>query len=345
MTITLNDVARKVGVSVSTVSRVLNSKSDKYRISRVTRERVIKVAAELNYRPNQLARGLRLQRTHAIGLVIPDISNPFFAHVAKNIQIQSYKLGYTLIVCNTNENQETEIEQVDLLRSKGVDGFIVMPVGLESKHIQELLDDNVPLVLLDRCFEDLETNSILVDNYEGAFKVTEYIIRNGHRRIAIIQGLINTSTNNHRVNGYKDALRKYGIPISENLIVGKDFGKENGFIETKLLLKQSNPPTAIFSSSDLITLGALEAIYEEKLNIPDDISIVSFDDIDFAPYLVSPLTVVSQPRNMIGEMAVKLLLDDIRLEGKGEKKRIVLKPTLILRKSVSKLAMPVEIPV
>lgn len=337
MTITLKDVAKRAGFSVSTVSRVLNGRGYKHRISERTIQIIERVAGELDYRPNQLARGLRLKKTHAIGLVIPDISNPFFAHVSRIIQTESYKLGYTLMVCNTNENQDTEIEQILLLRSKGVDGFIIMPVGLESAHINELLNDNIPLVLLDRCFNDLKTNSVLVDNYTGAYQATEYLIECGHQRIAIIQGLPNTSTNNMRVKGYRDALAHYGIAVDEKLIVGKDYRRENGYIETKFLLNLTSRPTAIFCTSDLITLGTLDAIFEEHYRIPEDVSIVSFDDIDFAPFLFSPLTAVSQPKQLMGEMAVKLLLEDIKSRGGKEKSRIVLKPKLNIRKSVHNL--------
>ena len=340
MAVTLDDIAKKAKVSVTTVSRVLNSKNKKYRISDETQKRVLKAAGMLHYRPNELARGLRLKKTHTIGLIVPDISNPFFASVTRIIQTSAYKLGYSLIVCNTDENIKTEVEQVELLRSKGIDGFIIMPVGVYSKHIQALIADQVPFVLLDRSFDDIKINSVVVDNYSGAYNAIEHLVKYGHRRIAIIQGLANTYTNNARVKGYMDVLTSYGIPIDQKLIVGKDFRKENGYVETKLLLNLENPPTAIFTSSDLITLGALQAIMEEELNIPDDISLVAFDDTEFAPFLVTPLTSVNQPKELMGEISVKILIEDIRAKGKMEKKRITLKPELIIRKSVRPIAGP-----
>jgi len=334
MLITLNDIARKAGVSVSTVSRVLNRQSQKNRISSKTAKLVLKAAQELNYRPNQLARGLRLKKTHTIGLVVPDISNPFFAHVTRMIQKNAYNFGYSMIVCNTDEDIGTEIEQIDLLRGKGVDGYIIMPVGVENDHIIELIELDKPLVLLDRCFNDLETNSVVVDNYGGSNQATKYLIEQGHTRIAIIQGLINTSTNSERVNGYKDALKECGIPIDSKLIVGDDFRKDNGYIETKLLLSTSDSPSAIFTMSDLITLGALEAIEESDFTIPDDVSIISYDDIDFAPFLKAPLTAVRQPKETMGKVAVKLLIENIKSKGKNAKQKIVLKPELVIRDSV-----------
>lgn len=335
MAITITDIAAKANVSVSTVSRVLNKQAKKHRISKDTEQLVLQTAKELNYRPNHLARGLRLKKTQTIGLIVPDISNPFFAYVTRVIQTFAYGVGYSLIVCNTDENLKTEIEQIELLRSKGVDGFIIMPVGVKYDHLEQLLDDNIPLVLLDRCFDELETNSVVVNDYKGAFEAVEHLLDHGHRRIAIIQGLPNTYTNSARLKGYKDALAKYGISLDENLIVGNDFRKENGYIETKILLKLEHPPTAIFTTSDLITLGTLQAISEEGYKIPGDISIVAFDDTDFAPFLGAPLTAVSQPKELMGEIAVKLLIEDLKSKGQKDKKRIVLEPKLIIRKSVA----------
>lgn len=335
MVATVHDIAAKVGVSVSTVSRVLNSKAKSYRISKKTEKLVLQAAKDLNYRPNHIARGLRLKKTQTIGLVVPDISNPFFAYVTRTIQTCAAEFDYSLIVCNTDENQDTEIRQIELLRSKGVDGFLIMPVGIFYDHIKQLLDDHIPMVLIDRCFDDLKTNSVVVDDYKGAFEAVELLIKNGHRRIAMIRGLPDTYTTNARVNGYKDALTKYNLPVDEGLIVGNDFREENGYIETKFLLKQLNKPTAIFTSSDLITLGALKAIYEEKNRVPEDISLVAFDDTDYYTFLTCPLTAVSQPKDIMGQVAVKLLIDNIKNSGSEEKKRIVLEPELIVRKSVA----------
>jgi LacI family transcriptional regulator len=335
--IKLLDIAGKAGVSTSTVSRVLNDQTEKYRISNKTKNLVLRTAKDLNYRPNELARGLRLNRSHTIGLIVPDISNPFFAYIIHIIQIYASQSGYSLIVCNTNENIETEVEQIELLRRKGIDGYIILPVGTRYDHIQELIQNNRSVVILDRSIEELSVDTIVIDNYMGAFKAVENIIENGHTRIAIIKGLPNTYTTNERVKGYKDALKKYNIPVNKDYIVGKDFRKENGYTETKFLLSLETPPSAIFTTSDLITLGTFEAIFEMKLNIPEDISIVAFDDIDFAPFLVSPLTVVKQPREAMGKTAVKFLIDDIKSKNKMERKRIVLNPELIIRNSVKKL--------
>jgi LacI family transcriptional regulator len=340
MAVTLDDIAKRSGLSVSTVSRVINKKTKKYRISKKVELLVLKAAKELNYRPNQLARSLRLKKTQTIGLVAPDISNPFFAQIIKTIQAGLHQLNYSLVVCDSDENLELEVEHTNLLFSKGVDGLIVMPVGQHYSHFQYLLDNGIPVVTVDRGFDGLRTNMVVIDNHEGAFAAVEHLLRSGHRKIAIIQGLPDTFTSAGRLEGYKDALRKYGVPVDESLIVGKDFRKENGYIETKLLLQSPNRPTALFTTSDLITLGALQAIKEERLEVPRDVSLVAFDDLESADYFSCPITAVAQPKEILGEMAVKILIDEIHDPGKHEPRRIVLKPSLILRNSVRILSEP-----
>jgi LacI family transcriptional regulator len=340
MAVRLSDIAKKSGLSVSTVSRVINKKTKKYRISKEVEQLVLKAAKDLNYRPNQLARSLRLKKTQTIGLVAPDISNPFFAQIIKTIQTELHKLHYSLVVCDSDESLELEIEHANLLFSKGIDGLIVMPVGQQYDHFQFLLDNGVPVVTVDRGFDELKTSMVVIDNEDGAFAAVEHLIRSGHRRIAIIQGLPDTFTTNGRLKGYRDALKRYRVPVDESLIVGKDFRKENGYIETKFLLKSAQPPTALFTTGDLITLGAIEAINEERLRIPQDISLVAFDDLESASFFSCPITAISQPREALGEMAVKVLYDGIRNPGRSEPRKIVLKPSLVLRNSVRVIAGP-----
>ncbi len=333
MPVTLNDIAEKAGVSVSTVSRVLNKKGEKHRIGKDTRERILKTARELAYRPNQLARGLRLKKTNTLGLIAPDVSNPFFAFIIKRVQSIAHGLGYSLIVCNTDENLNQEIDHLNLLSRSRVDGLVAMPVGQSYTHFAEWHERGIPLVLLDRCFDEASVNSVVVDNRNGSKEAVEHLIGFGHQRIAFIQGLPNTLTNTMRLQGYREALEAHGIPYDESLVVGRDFRQENGYMETKLLLSRVNRPTALFATSDTITLGALQAIYEENLLIPEDISLIMFDDVDYAPYLRCPLTAVRQPKEMMGELGVKLLIEEIK-GGQQGGKRIMLKTKLVRRQSV-----------
>ncbi len=340
MASTLEDIAKKAGVSVSTVSRILNKKSKKYRISPKTESLVLNLAKGLNYTPNQLARGLRLKRTHSIGLIVPDISNPFFAAVTRAVQRAAHEMGYSLVVCDTDEDESQEIAHIKVLRSKGVDGMVVMPVGQNGSHLQQLIKDGLPLVVLDRIFDDLPCDSVVTDNYKGAYEAVDYLVKNGHSRIALIQGLPNTYTNKGRLNGYRDALKANNIAPDPRLVVGRDFRQESGYVETKILLSLEPRPTAIFATSDLITLGSLEAINEEGLRIPQDLSVIAFDDIDHVNFFKTPVTTVSQPKEIIGEVAIKLLIERIKNRNKGESRRIMLSPKLVERNSVLSLVRP-----
>ncbi len=333
--VTLHDIAEEVGVSAPTVSRVLNNKAEKHRISEETEDAVLEAAKKLKYKPNLRARGLRLQKTNTLGLVVPDVSNPFFASITKRVQKTAHELGYTVVVCNTDENIDMEVAQVNLLYRERVDGIIAMPVGSDYSHFADWVKRDIALVLLDRCFDAFEVDSVVVNNYKGAYEAIEHLILAGHERIAIIQGLVGTSTNDARVKGYRDALAANDIVVDGSMIVGGDFRQETGYMETKLLLNLDEPPTAIFLTSDLISLGALQAIDEEELSVPQDVSLIVFDDFEFAPFLKCPLTAVRQPKERMGEVAVKLLSDKLQGRVNNKPRRIVLQPELIVRESVA----------
>ncbi len=332
--ITLKTIARQLGISESTVSRVLNGKASKYRISKKTEQIILKTAKKLNFTPNPLARSLRLNKTDTIGLVIPDISNPFFSSIARNIEQEARKLGYSIILCDTEEDTKLEKDSLELLELRKVDGLIISPVGQTPDFIKKIYNNGMPIVIIDRYFPDLDIPYITSDNYKGAFEAISYLIENGHRIIACIQGLTHTSPNNERVRGYRDALIKNNIPVDETLIVGDSFGEQNGYLETKLLLKNEKNITAIFSVSNLISLGALRAIYEEGLKVPDDISIISFDDQPYSDYLATPMTTVTQKNKEMGQIAIKLLINQIESKIRFSSKSVILPTKLIKRKSV-----------
>jgi len=335
--VTLKSIADRLNVSVTTVSRVLNGKSDRYRISRETQELINTAAKELSYSPNQLARGLRLKRTNTIGYIIPDISNPFFSSIAKSVEKSARKLGYSILLCDSEEDTKIEENLLQLMIDRKVDGLIISPVGIEVNHLRRIAQKNIPIVLLDRYFPELNLPFVTSDNYKGAFEAVNMLIEYGHRRIACIQGLVNTSPNNDRVRGYIDAHKTHDLLVDKKLIVGDSFGEDNGYIETKLLLKQDNLPTALFAVSNLISLGAIRAISEEGLKIPDDISMVSFDDQPYSRFLSTPMTTVSQQNAQIGQIAIKLLIDQIESNRQLEPKGIFLPTKLISRDSVKRV--------
>jgi len=335
--ITLENIGELVGVSVTTVSRVLNGHSKKYRISDGTREKVQHAARELGYLPDQLARALRTRRTNTIGLVIPDISNPFFSTIARNIEIQARKNGTSIILSDSQEDTQLEIESLRLLQSRKVDGLIICPVGEECEHLKSIQHSGQPMVIIDRYFPDLECAYVVSDNYQGTMDAMSYLFDMNHKSIGFIQGRVNTSVNMDRIRGYRDAHLKYQITLDESLIVGDSFGKRNGYIGTKLLLNKKPRPTAIFAASNLISLGAMTAVQEEGLRIPEDISLISFDDQPYSEYLATPMTTVSQQTSEAGEIAFRLLQTQIKGEGEHSKEGIVLPTELVYRKSVIKL--------
>ncbi|MDP1676522.1 MAG: LacI family DNA-binding transcriptional regulator [Bacteroidota bacterium] len=337
MSTKLKDIAQKTGFSLSTVSRVLHKGSQKVSISAETTRIIKKTAEDLGYRPNIIARSLRTEQTHEIGILVPDISNPFFSTIVKNLASELRKFGYGTVVYDTDENTSLEEESLRQLLDKRVDGLIIAAVGQEAKHFKEIVKRGIPLVTLDRCFNDFDVDAVSVDNVYGAMIAVQYLLNEGHQRVAFIQGLPGTYASDERKKGYCKVLDIAGIPIDPTIIVGSDFRAFNGYIETKHLLSMKNPPTAIFSASDLITLGVLEALREEKKIIPQEISLVTFDDPYFTKYLSPAITAVAQPIERMVEIAVNLLFRRMK-NPKEQSRRVLLEPSLIIRNSVLRVS-------
>lgn len=337
MSTTLKDIAEKTQLSVSTVSRVLHDNSKKSKISIETQERVRQAAKDLGYRINTLARGLRLQKTFEIGVVVPDIANPFFSAMIKSLAGELRKSGYNFIVYDSDEDLAIERSAIKSLLEKRVDGLIIASVGQEFSHIEKIKEADIPLVMIDRCFDSLDIDSVSVDNVKGALSAVNYLINQGHTRIAFIQGLPGTYANETRLEGYKRALQEANIPVDEQLIVGDDFRSLNGYLETKHLLQLSLPPTAIFTAGDLIALGALEACKESGVIIPTDISLVTFDDPVFASYLSPAITAIEQPITKMTEMTVAMLYRRMKNPG-DQRRKVLLEPKLNIRNSVARIS-------
>lgn len=334
---TLNVVANLADVSITTVSRVLSGKAEKYRISKRTKDEVLRIAKDLQYEPNQLARALRMKQTYTIGMIIPDISNPFFSSIARYVEVESRRAGYSVMICDSQEDTAVEKDSIKILETKKVDGMLICPVGKESKHIFKMAEQNIPVVMVDRYFPELKLSYVVSDNYNGSIQAVNHFAEKGHRRIAFIQGIPGSSVNEDRLRGYRDAHMLSGIPINESYIVGDNFGEQNGYIGTKMLLNESKPPTAIFAGSNLISLGSMRAIKEEHLSIPDDISMIAFDDQPYSEFLPSPMTAVRQKIEELGKLSIKLLLNEMNSDEISDKKRIVVPTELIVRNSVKKL--------
>ena len=327
--ITIKELAKLLDLSPTTVSRVLSGNAKKYRISDATEKIVKETAKKLQYEPNQIARNLRLQQTNTIGLVIPDISNPFFANLARMIEIELRKRGKLIILSDTHDSSDLESETLKFLFGRKVDGILVAPVGLRSEHFQRFTQ--VPVVMIDRYFSELSVPYVSTDNYGSAYAATQYLINKNHRKIACIQGLVNTIPNKERIRGFQKAIEDYGISPEDIEICGTDFSIENGYNTANKLLKQVNSLTAIFTLGNQIAIGAMQAIKENGLKIPEDISIISFDDQAYFELTSPPLTTIRQPINLIGQEAVRILFD--LLDGKQPESKL-LPAKLIERSSV-----------
>lgn len=335
---TIKDVAERAGVSVMTVSRVINNNGY---VSRATKEKVEKAMEELGYVPNALAHGLITKRTHVLGLIVSDITNPFFTTIVRGVEDLAIKNGFNIILCNTDEDVEKEKKYIELLLRKRVDGIILSPADCSRRDsVDQIIRRNVPLVLIDRCIKGLDIDCVYSDSTFGAYELTKYLISLGHRRIGIIVGPKRISTAVERIEGYKRALNEANITLDNSLIKwGEKYSREDGYSHTLTLLKMDNPPTAIFGGNRLITVGILRAIRELGLRIPEDISVISFDEVEDISVTNPFLTVVSQNPYTIGMIATELLLKRIREGGRfiDPPKNIILKPEIIIRKSCRSL--------
>ena len=329
---TLVTISKRTGFAISTVSRVLNGQAEKYRISRKTVELILAEARRCDYTPSLLAKGLRMKRTNTLGLLIPQVSNPYFADIASAIIREARSHGYTVMVVDTMENEENEQEGIRTMLSRRVDGIVAVPCGRTPDHLEKV-DRSVPVMLVDRSFERTSLPYVCTDNYRGGVEATRILLQRGHRRIACIQGVPHSMPNRRRVQGYLDALRQAGLQ-EEAIITGDAFSLENGYRQTKLAVAGPDRPTAIFALSNTILLGAVKAIRESGLRIPEDISVVSFDDNPYLDFLVPAITRIGQPVEEIGKTAVRLLLESIREEVRC-RTQLQLPPERIVRDSVA----------
>lgn len=330
---TIRDVAELAGVHPSTVSRVINNDS---RISEKTKNKVLLIIKKLGYTPNAIARGLKIKRTYTLGMLIPDITNPFFAEIARGVEDAANANGFNIILCNTDDKLKKERIYLEILKGKRVDGLILGTAHIKDKSIIELEKKKFPYILLSRNIEGLDKNCVIVDDVAGGIMVTEYLIKLGHRRIAHITGPPTVRAANNRLEGYKFALEKHQIEYHEELVKEGDFRIKGGYQVMKRFLKLAEPPTAIFAANDLLALGAMQAIQREKYHIPEDFCIIGFDDIRLASFVYPPLTTIRQPMLEMGALAVKMLLKIIE-EGEFNQRKIVLKSKLIIRESCRKI--------
>lgn len=323
MKINIKDVAKKAGVSTATVSRVLG---DFPGVRDKTRKKVLKAVSELNYEINAVARSLRQRKTNSIGIIVGNVLSQFYSVIAKSVEDTANKFGYHTILCNGDENPEKELEYLKVLKSNRVDGIILTPTGKNSEYVQHLINSRTKVVLLDRLIEGVDCDAVLVDNTNGAYKAVKHLTEQGYRKIGIVGGYLDRTTGAERLNGYRKAIEEAGISKDDSLIKIGNFKKESGRKLTEELLRQQNRPETIFTTNIDMSMGALIAIKEMGLTIPDDIGIVCFDDSDWALILEPPITVIRQPVYQLGSTAAELLIKKIE----DEEKKIDHKPTVVI---------------
>lgn len=330
---TLKDVARKAGVSVATASRVLGGYGY---ASQRARSQVLRAARLLDYTSNAVARGMVKRRTHTIGVIVSDNANPFFATVVRGIEDVVRAHGYAVILCNADENPAKEDVYLRLLREKQVDGLLLASSGPPTPHLRRWLRAGLPLVLIDRRLRGVAADAALVDNRDGARAAVRHLIALGHRRIGIISGPPQVFTGQERLAGYYEALREQGIEPEADLVRVGDFKPHSGHQLAREFVRMPHRPTALFVANNLMTIGALTALKELGVAIPQEMAVVGFDDMEWASILTPPLTAVAQPAYVLGTSAAQLFIQ--RLEHPHRPpQEVVLKTRLVVRQSCGAL--------
>lgn len=325
----MKDVAELAGVSVTTVSHVLNK--TRY-VDRSLVRRVEAAVKSLGYQPNALARGLRRKETRMLGMVVPDNSNPYFAELARSIEDACFESDYNVILCNSDEDPTKERAYLSLLAEKRVDGIVFVASGDDRAGVQAVLQQKIPLVLLDRELKGTKCDAILVDNRSGARRATQHLIQGNHQRIGCVCGPKNLASAKERLQGYQDAITEARLRMDPKLIQPGDFHIEGGFTAIQALLDLPTRITAVFVANDLMAIGVLRGIAARGLRVPDDIAVVGFDGISLGRYTQPPLTTVAQPIREIGKLATELVLS--RVNGERKEPRIHrLETNLVVRGS------------
>lgn len=329
MAVTMKDIAKKAGVSVVTVSRALNQKPD---INKETKELILTIARELDYTPDSLAKSLVTKKTRTIGIIVPAMDH-FYAEVVDGISKESLEQGYSVVLCNSHENPDKELELIRLLREKRVDGMLIYPIQADHRYIDELRNSPIPFVFLNRHTDELECEYVINDNVYGAYSAMTHLIQKGHQRIIYICAKPTASSGKERIAGCKKAFLENGLPLILLEILTCEEKIECCYNLVKQLRSENKKVDAIFVWDDRLAIGAIKAIFEAGKRIPQDIAIVGYDDIEISEFLFPPLTTVRHPSHEIGKTATRILIDRLESEDESELQRVVLKPELIIRQT------------
>jgi DNA-binding LacI/PurR family transcriptional regulator len=328
---TIYDIAKEAGVSIATVSKVINGKG---RISTETRSAVFAIMERLDFQPSVIASALAGKKTFTLGLLIPDVSNPFFAEIARAIEDQGHQMGYSVVMCNTDNKDEKVERYISLLLQKSVDGIIIA-TGIEKKEIlEQLLARKLPIVLIARELPLIAVDTVVVDDYVGGCMAANHLLQIGHKEIAILSESQKVSSSRERIRGFRQTMSDAGLTLNEQWLKVCDYKVEDGKNKALELLHEAHRPTAIFACNDMLAVGVLQAAKEMKMIVPNELSIISFDNTILSSVTNPPLTTIAQPMEQMGKHAVNLIVENIK-EGNQLKQRIVLRPEFILRESTS----------
>ncbi|HAT30724.1 MAG TPA: LacI family transcriptional regulator [Janthinobacterium sp.] len=325
----MKQVAEQSGVSTTTVSHVINNTRV---VSADVRERVLAVIQDLRYVPSAVARSLKNDRTQTIGMMVPNNSNPYFAEVIRGIEDACFKLGYNIILCNSYDDASKQVAYIRVLMEKRIDGLILVSSGSDRELTRFLAGDQIPKVLVDREIAGVAADFIESDHELGGYLATRYLLELGHRAIACVSGPKDLLPSRDRVSGYLRALREGGVKFRMNLLVHSDFTSAGGYAAFQQLLALRERPSAVFASNDLMAIGGICAASEAGVRIPAQLSVVGYDDIALAAYSNPPLTTIAQPKQEMGALTARVLVERIRRLD-APLRRELLRPALVVRKS------------
>ncbi|MDQ0014337.1 LacI family transcriptional regulator [Variovorax boronicumulans] len=332
---TIKDVALRAGVSVTTVSHVVN---DTRHVSAKGRERVELAIRELGYVPNAMARSLKSNTTSTLGMLIPNSSNPYFAEIVRIVEDRCFGAGYTLVLCNTDDEPRRQSVYLQVLAERRIDGLIVVSTGDDDSLVTQLQGLRIPTVLVDREIADPSCDLVETAHMQGGLLAVRHLLSLGHKRIACLGGPEGLTPSEQRIEGWRMALAEAGTtPNADALLWRGAFTSQSGYEAMHAILRTEHPPSAVFVCNDLMAIGALRAAHESGVHVPDELSIVGFDDIELSAYTSPPLTTVAQPKERIGALAVDMLLE--RVSGKRrDARKVVLQPELRVRASTARHA-------
>jgi DNA-binding LacI/PurR family transcriptional regulator len=335
MKATIYDVAREAGVSIAAVSQVINGKG---KISKERRNEIFLVMERLNYRPSVIAAALTGKKTFTLGLLVPDISNPFFAEIAHAVEDQGDKLGYSIVICSTHNEDERVERYLTLLQQKSVDGMII-GTGMDNVELlNPLVDKSIPIVSIAREMSSPYVQTVHVGDFAGGKLAAQHLLDLGHTRIAVLAEHLKVSSSRERIRGFREALTGAGLELPEASVKAGGFDLlRDGKRKTMELLQQENRPTALFCCNDLLAIGSLQAAKELGLRVPEDLSIIGFDNTILASVTDPPLTTIAQPIEAMGKLAVDLLIAQLT-HPSDAKLTHILEPELVVRKSTGAMA-------